>query len=73
MLLTVKEVSEILKVNTNYVYNLMNSGLLPYMKLGSRKVRRETLERFLAEMDGKDVDEVLKERGQEQWKVGKEI
>lgn len=59
MLLTVKEVSKELKVNTNMVYRLINAGLLSSLKLGSRKVRKETLDEFLKEYDGKDVDEIL--------------
>ena len=55
MLYTVKEVSEILKCNTDYVHKLRKSGLLKFMKLGSFKVRKEELERFLADVEGKDV------------------
>ena len=32
---TTKEVSEIIKSNVGYVYKLIDSGLLPAMKLGS--------------------------------------
>ena len=38
-LYTVKEVSEILKVGIATVYSLINSGELPSLKLGSRKIR----------------------------------
>ena len=55
MLYTVKEVSEILKCNTDYVHKLRKSGLLRFMKLGSFKVRKEELERFLAEAEGNDL------------------
>lgn len=55
MLYTVKEVSEILKCNTDYVHKLRKSGLLKFMKLGSFKVRKEELERFLAEAEGNDL------------------
>ena len=69
MLLTIKEVAKELKVNTNYVYRLINAGLLPYVKLGSKKVRRETLEKFLEKHDGDNIDYLLeteeKERGVE--------
>lgn len=44
---TPKEVAGILKVNVNTVYNLMNHGELPYLVLGSRKVRGADLERFI--------------------------
>lgn len=46
-LYTVKEVSKILLINAATVYELMNSGKLPYLILGSRKVRGSDLERFI--------------------------
>ena len=55
MLYTVKEVSEILKCNTDYVHKLRKAGLLKFMKLGSFKVRKEELERFLSEAEGYDL------------------
>lgn len=54
-LYTVKEVSKILKVNVHKVYELINSGLLPALKVGSIKIRRESLLRFLEENDGNDL------------------
>jgi excisionase family DNA binding protein len=44
---TVKEVAKVLQTNTNYVYELMNSGSLPYLVLGSKKVRGSDLEKFI--------------------------
>ena len=55
MLYTVKEVSQILKCNTDYVHKLRRSGLLKFMKLGSFKVRKTELDRFLADSEGKDL------------------
>lgn len=52
---TVKEVSKILKVNVHKVYDLIKSGLLPALKLGSLKVREETLNEFIAKYDGYDL------------------
>ena len=43
------------KVNVHKVYELINSGLLPALKLGSIKIRRESLLRFLEENDGNDL------------------
>lgn len=54
-LLTVKEVSEILKTNPAFVYKLHNSGLLKFLKLGNLKCRRKSLDEFLATWDGYDV------------------
>lgn len=55
MLYTVKEVAEILKTNVAYVYKLKNVGLLKFMKLGSIKCRKSTLEAFLEKYDGMDL------------------
>ena len=46
-LYTVSEVSKILQTNVSSVYDLMNRGELPYLKLGSRKVRGNDLEKFI--------------------------
>lgn len=55
MLYTVNEVAKILKTNVNYVYELRKAGLLRFMKLGSLKCRKSTLEKFLEKNDGKDL------------------
>jgi len=55
VLYTVKEVSEILKTNVSYVHSLRKSGLLPFIKLGTYKVRKETLEEFLATYENYDL------------------
>ena len=55
LLYTVKEVSELLHTNPTYVYALIKAGLLPVLKLGSYKVRRESLNKFLADYEGKDL------------------
>ena len=46
-LYTVKEVSKILLLSPNTVYDLMNKGILPYLCLGSKKIRGSDLERFI--------------------------
>lgn len=55
ILLTVKEVSQLLHTNTTYVYELIKKGFLPALKLGQMKVRKESLLRFLEEYEGKDL------------------
>lgn len=55
VLYTVKETSELLKTNPNYVYELIRRGLLPALKLGSLKIRRISLLNFLKENEGKDL------------------
>lgn len=55
VLYTVKEVSKLLKTNPNYIYQLIEKGFLPAMKLGSFKVRKTTLLEFLEKNEGKDL------------------
>ena len=55
LLYTVPEVAEILKCNTDYVYKLQRTGLLKFIKIGRWKVRKATLEEFLAKYDGMDI------------------
>ena len=54
-LYTVKDVSKILKVDVHKVYNLISSGVLPAMKLGSLKIRKKSLNEFLNTYDGMDL------------------
>jgi hypothetical protein len=54
-LLTVKEVSEILKTNVDYVHNLRKSGLLPFIKIGCYKCRKQSLMEMLEDMEGFDI------------------
>lgn len=55
ILYTVKEVSELLKVNVDTVHKLRKSGLLPFLKLGSYKCRKQALDEFLNANEGKDL------------------
>ena len=55
---TVKEVAGIIHSNTTYVYELIKKGFLPAMKLGNYKVRAESLQKFLAESEGKDLTDL---------------
>ena len=57
MLLTVPEVAEILKTNTDYVYKLQRAGLIRFMKIGRLKCRKSTLEQFLEKYDGYDISD----------------
>ena len=47
MLLTVSEVAKLLKVNKNFVYNLIKNGELEAVKIGSIKVKKEALNRYI--------------------------
>ena len=47
MLYTVAEVAKMLKVNRNFVYKIINNGELEAVKIGSIKVRKEALNRYI--------------------------
>lgn len=55
-LYTVKEVSKVLKVNTDAVYDLINAGKLPCLRLGLKKVRGTDLERFIEQYPSMPVN-----------------
>ena len=55
VLCTVAEVAELIKCNTNFVYQLIRAGLLPALKLGSMKVTRSALHEFLEKYQGYDL------------------
>ena len=57
-LYTVKEAAKIMKVNVHKVYDLIHAGLLPALKLGSIKIRKESLEEFLRKYDGMDLTDL---------------
>ena len=46
-LYTVKQAAQILLTNVSAVYELMNTGQLPYLNLGQKKIRGSDLERFI--------------------------
>ena len=48
---TVREVAEKLKVNRNYIYDVINKGELKAVKIGSIKVRKIDLENFIKERE----------------------
>ena len=50
---TVQEVAKILHSSPNYIYTLIEKGYLPALKLGSIKILKSTLEKFLVENEGK--------------------
>ena len=58
MLYTVKEASAVLGVNIHIIYDLIKKGLLPALKLGSLKIRKQTLESFLEKYEGMDLSDL---------------
>lgn len=58
MVFTVKETANILNVNVHLVYNLIREGLLPALKLGSLKIRKEAIQKFLIDYEGMDLTDL---------------
>ena len=58
ILYTVAETAKLLKTNPNYIYDLINKGLLPALKLGSFKIRRSSLLEFLSRYEGQDLTDL---------------
>lgn len=52
---TVKETAALLKTNVDYVHKLRKAGVLPFIKLGSYKIRKEALDEFLKKYEGYDL------------------
>ena len=50
-LLTIKQVSKILKTNPSAVYQLIQQHKLKALKLGEWKVRATTLQQFIADIE----------------------
>lgn len=57
MLYTVQEVAKLLRCNPSRVYGLRKAGLLPFLKLGQLKCRKEALEEFLRKYEGYDLSD----------------
>ena len=49
MLLTVTEVAKMLKVNRNFVYKIIKDGELEAVRVGSIKVKKEALTKYVNE------------------------
>lgn len=59
-LLSAKEASVILNTDVNFVNELIKSGLLPYLKLRTRKIRRLALDEFMKKYEGWDISDPYK-------------
>lgn len=62
-LYTVKEVSKILQISLNTTYQMMNQGKLPYLNLGSKKIRGSDLERFIESYPTEEATEGMAVNG----------
>ena len=52
---TVPEVAKLLHSSPNYIYLLIEKGYLPAIKLGSLKILKSSLKKFLIENEGQDL------------------
>ena len=52
---SVKEISQILHTNAALIYRFIELGLLPAIKLGSLRVRKQALDQFLVDYEGLDL------------------
>lgn len=58
-LYTIKQAAAVLLVSPNTVYRFINSGALPYVPIGSKKIRGADLEKFISTFpvgEGEDYD-----------------
>ena len=58
MFYTVKEAGSALGVNSGMIRKLIKKGLLPGLKLGCLKVRKISLEKFIQDYDGMNLDDL---------------
>lgn len=66
ILYTVKEVAELFHTNPTYIYALIKTGLLPALKLGSYKVRKDAVDNFLKQYEGCDLTDPYQFTGEQQ-------
>ena len=55
-LYTVREASRVLMMSISDTYALINSGELPYLLLGSKKIRGSDLERFIESYKPEEIN-----------------
>ncbi len=58
LIYTVQEVATLLHSSPNYIYSLIEKGFLPALKLGSIKVLKTSLEKFLIDNEGQDLSDI---------------
>ena len=59
-LLSAKEAAVILNTDVNFVNELIKAGILPYLKLRTRKIRRLALDEFMKKYEGWDISDPSK-------------
>lgn len=55
-LYTVKQAAKVLLVNADTVYRYINEGKLPYVPVGSKKIRGSDLEKFIETYPAGEVE-----------------
>ena len=58
LIYTVKEVATLLHSSPNYIYQLIEKGFLPALKLGSVKILKSSLQKFLIDNEGFDLSDI---------------
>lgn len=58
LIYTVKEVETLLHSSPNYIYQLIEKGFLPALKLGSVKILKSSLQKFLIDNEGFDLSDI---------------
>ena len=58
LIYTVQEVATLLHSSPNYIYGLIEKGYLPALKLGSIKILKTSLVKFLADYEGQDLSDI---------------
>ena len=63
---TVKEVAKLLHTSPNYIYKLVENGYLPAIKIGSVKILKASLEKFLQDYEGKDLSTIMNDNSEKE-------
>ena len=58
ILYTVSDLTKILHIGKNKVYELIKAGLIPALNLGGLKVRQQAVAKFLEEYEGFDLTDI---------------
>lgn len=58
LIYTVKEVAKLLHTSPNCIYRLIEYGYIPVIKIGSIKILKNSLEKFLIENEGNDFTNI---------------
>lgn len=58
ILYSVHDVAKMLHSSPNYIYKLIDNGYLPAIKLGSIKILKSTLIKFLIDNEGNDLSNI---------------